>query len=270
MKVWEKNMAPITTPENSPRLFDMVRVKDDSVRTAFYFALRDTLVAQDMDQATRMAFQRDRRWRVVTLKGQIIEMAGGWFCIIIIIIYLFFFSFFLILLWSGVYLTGTMTGGGRVLKGRMSSSIGTEVSQEEVSAKSIRWHNSRCLSVVCICFYSKRSRPAVQQYNQERDLFSKEFLSNWVGHAGFIYNLRLLWTLLSDNHSRFLVDETWFSCVFCSLTEWRASWTRRCRSCRAAKRESCSWRRTSRACGHSFETWKTPWKNTPTAWMYVR
>lgn len=83
MKVWEKNMAPIRTPEDSPRLFDMVRVKDASVRPAFYFALRDTLVAQDMEQATRMAFQKDRRWRVVTLKGQIIEMAGGWptFCL---------------------------------------------------------------------------------------------------------------------------------------------------------------------------------------------
>lgn len=76
MKVWERNMAPIRTPEESPRLFDMVRFKDESVRPAFYFALRDTLVAQDMEQATRIAFQRDRRWRVVTLKGQIIEMAG--------------------------------------------------------------------------------------------------------------------------------------------------------------------------------------------------
>ena len=78
MKVWEKNMAPIRTPEDSPRLFDMVRVKDDSLRPAFYFALRDTLVARDMEQATKMAFQKDKRWRVVTLKGQIIEMAGGW------------------------------------------------------------------------------------------------------------------------------------------------------------------------------------------------
>lgn len=69
-------MAPIRTPEESPRLFDMVRFNDESVRPAFYFALRDTLVAQDMEQATRIAFQKDRRWRVVTLKGQIIEMAG--------------------------------------------------------------------------------------------------------------------------------------------------------------------------------------------------
>ncbi|XP_034460247.1 structural maintenance of chromosomes protein 4 [Hippoglossus hippoglossus] len=102
MKVWERNMAPIRTPEDCPRLFDMVQVKDQSVRPAFYFALRDTLVAQDMDQATRMAFQKDKRWRVVTLRGQIIEMAG------------------------------TMTGGGRAMKGRMGSSLGTEVSQEEL------------------------------------------------------------------------------------------------------------------------------------------
>lgn len=68
--------GPHPTPEESPRLFDMVRFKDESVRPAFYFALRDTLVAQDMEQATRIAFQKDRRWRVVTLKGQIIEMAG--------------------------------------------------------------------------------------------------------------------------------------------------------------------------------------------------
>nr|XP_057935119.1 structural maintenance of chromosomes protein 4 [Doryrhamphus excisus] len=102
MKVWEKNMGPIRTPEDSPRLFDMVRVKDEIVRPAFYFALRDTLVAEDMEQATRLAFRRERRWRVVTLKGQIIEMAG------------------------------TMTGGGRVIKGRMGSSLNTEVTQEEL------------------------------------------------------------------------------------------------------------------------------------------
>lgn len=91
MKVWEKNMGPIQTPERSPRLFDMVRVKDESVRPAFYFALRDTLVAQDMEQATRMAFQGDRRWRVVTLKGQIIEMAGRWTTSFIFFFFLTFF-----------------------------------------------------------------------------------------------------------------------------------------------------------------------------------
>lgn len=76
MKVWERNISAISTPENIPRLFDMVKVKDDSIRPAFYFALRDTLVAKDLEQATRVAFQKDKRWRVVTLQGQIIEQAG--------------------------------------------------------------------------------------------------------------------------------------------------------------------------------------------------
>lgn len=62
---------------------------------------------------------------------------------------------------------------------------------------------------------------------------------------------------------------TWWFCVFYSLTVWRASWMRKCRSCRDAKRESCSSRRTSSACSRSSETWRTPWKNTPTAWLYV-
>ncbi|KAJ3590816.1 hypothetical protein NHX12_008764 [Muraenolepis orangiensis] len=108
MKVWQSKMAPIKTPENCPRLFDMVRVNDESVQPAFYFALRDTLVAMDMEQATRMAFQKERRWRVVTLQGQIIEMAG------------------------------TMTGGGRVMKGRMGSSIGAEVPQEELDRMEVK------------------------------------------------------------------------------------------------------------------------------------
>ncbi len=76
MKVWQQSMGSISTPENIPRLFDMVRVTDESVRPAFYFALRDTLVAADLEQATRVAFQKNKRWRVVTLQGQIIEQAG--------------------------------------------------------------------------------------------------------------------------------------------------------------------------------------------------
>lgn len=103
MKVWQQSMASISTPENIPRLFDMVRVRDEAVRPAFYFALRDTLVAKDLEQATRVAFQKDKRWRVVTLQGQIIEQAG------------------------------TMTGGGgRVMKGRMGSSVCADVTQEQL------------------------------------------------------------------------------------------------------------------------------------------
>uniref|UniRef100_A0A2K6C502 Structural maintenance of chromosomes protein n=1 Tax=Macaca nemestrina TaxID=9545 RepID=A0A2K6C502_MACNE len=104
MAVWAKKMTKIQTPENTPRLFDLVKVKDEKIRQAFYFALRDTLVADNLDQATRVAYQKDRRWRVVTLQGQIIEQSG------------------------------TMTGGGsKVMKGRMGSSLVTEISEEEVN-----------------------------------------------------------------------------------------------------------------------------------------
>ena len=99
-------------PENVPRLFDLVKAKDDKFLTAFYFALRDTLVAKDLDQATRIGLQVKccgqhkkeisapyhlfyltlqlesskhycflqlqgrTRYRVVTLDGQLIDIAG--------------------------------------------------------------------------------------------------------------------------------------------------------------------------------------------------
>ncbi|KFZ69241.1 Structural maintenance of chromosomes protein 4, partial [Podiceps cristatus] len=104
MAVWEKKIQKIPTPENTPRLFDLVKVEDEKVRLAFYFALRDTLVANNLEEATRVAFQKDKRWRVVTLQGQIIEQSG------------------------------TMTGGGgRIMKGRMGSSAVMDVSEEEVN-----------------------------------------------------------------------------------------------------------------------------------------
>ncbi|XP_008553435.1 structural maintenance of chromosomes protein 4 [Microplitis demolitor] len=85
----------INTPENVSRLFDLIRVTDDRVRPAFYYALRDTLVADDLDQATRIAYGQ-KRYRVVTLKGELIE------------------------------LTGTMSGGGsRPLSGRMGQRVRT-------------------------------------------------------------------------------------------------------------------------------------------------
>jgi structural maintenance of chromosome 4 len=68
----------IETPEGVPRLFDLVRPIDERFAPAFYHALRDTLVAADIDQGTRIAYeQKDgRRWRVVTLDGKIIDLAG--------------------------------------------------------------------------------------------------------------------------------------------------------------------------------------------------
>ena len=58
-----------------PRLFDLVKVKDKAISPAFYFALRDTLVAKDLDQAMRIAYGKTC-YRVVTLAGQMIELSG--------------------------------------------------------------------------------------------------------------------------------------------------------------------------------------------------
>ncbi|CCI46058.1 unnamed protein product [Albugo candida] len=68
---------PKSTPKVS-RLFDLVRFQEEKYRVAFYFALRDTLVASDLDQATSIAYQgKQCRYRVVTLDGQLVELSGA-------------------------------------------------------------------------------------------------------------------------------------------------------------------------------------------------
>ena len=37
-------------PENVPLLVDLVKVKDENLKTAFYHYMQDTLVAEDMEQ----------------------------------------------------------------------------------------------------------------------------------------------------------------------------------------------------------------------------
>ena len=66
----------LNSPENAPRIFDLVNVKNEEYLPAFYFGLRDTLVARDLDQATRIAYG-STRFRVVTLGGQLIDLSGG-------------------------------------------------------------------------------------------------------------------------------------------------------------------------------------------------
>jgi len=65
----------ISTPQNVPRLFDLITCPAE-YKNAFYFALRDTLVAPDLETAMQVAYGRDRRWRVVTLAGEVIDRSG--------------------------------------------------------------------------------------------------------------------------------------------------------------------------------------------------
>ncbi|WIA28149.1 hypothetical protein OEZ86_010718 [Tetradesmus obliquus] len=68
----------VSTPEGVPRLFDLVSVSDPKLRLAFWYALRHTLVADNLDQASRIAYgARDKRFsRVVTMAGQLIAESG--------------------------------------------------------------------------------------------------------------------------------------------------------------------------------------------------
>ncbi|GIY87358.1 structural maintenance of chromosomes protein 4 [Caerostris extrusa] len=77
MKKWEPyTRQQISFPENVPRLFDLVRVKDHALLPAFYFSLQNTLVGSDLEQATRIGLKGRERHRVVTLKGEVIDTTG--------------------------------------------------------------------------------------------------------------------------------------------------------------------------------------------------
>ena len=93
----------IQTPDNVPRLYDLIKPKDPKFLPAFYKAVGNTLVADDLEQANRIAFGSSKRWRVVTLAGQLIDSSG------------------------------TMSGGGNhVARGGMSSKLAADAVRPEV------------------------------------------------------------------------------------------------------------------------------------------
>lgn len=97
-----RSMERIETPENVPRLFDLITPKEKKFAPAFFNALQHTLVAEDLQQANRIAYGK-KRWRVVTLDGQLIDKSG------------------------------TMTGGGnKVARGGMSSKLESNVSSSSI------------------------------------------------------------------------------------------------------------------------------------------
>ncbi|PSN62618.1 RecF/RecN/SMC protein [Corynespora cassiicola Philippines] len=98
----KRDLSQLDTPEDVPRLFDLVKAKHDKFKPAFFSVLQNTLVAKDLVQANRIAYGA-KRWRVVTLDGQLIDKSG------------------------------TMSGGGtRVAKGGMSSKLAADVSKDQV------------------------------------------------------------------------------------------------------------------------------------------
>eukprot|EP00913_Durusdinium_trenchii_P025406 g23851.t1 len=83
-------------------LVDLIQPEKPQYRAAFFFALGNTLVAKDLEQATRIGLQGRTRHRVVTLQGGLIDTSG------------------------------TMSGGGgKVASGGMRASV-SRYSQDEV------------------------------------------------------------------------------------------------------------------------------------------
>jgi structural maintenance of chromosome 4 len=104
-KLPPRDLGRIETPENVARLFDLIKPKDPRFATAFYKGLFNTLVADDLTQAQRIGYGK-KRWRVVTLAGQLIDPSG------------------------------TMSGGGtRVQRGGMGSKFVPERMEPEVVAR---------------------------------------------------------------------------------------------------------------------------------------
>ena len=101
-KLASRDLSPIQTPENVPRLFDLVKPREKRFAPAFYSIMQNTLVASDLEHANRIAYGA-KRWRVVTLDGQLIDVSG------------------------------TMSGGGtRVARGAMSSKLIADTTKEQV------------------------------------------------------------------------------------------------------------------------------------------
>jgi structural maintenance of chromosome 4 len=66
----------VSTPENAPRLMDLIAPSNFAVTPAIYLAVGNTLVAPDLEVATRWAYDYGKRWRVVTVDGKLIDTAG--------------------------------------------------------------------------------------------------------------------------------------------------------------------------------------------------
>ncbi|MCO5547330.1 hypothetical protein L7F22_000778 [Adiantum nelumboides] len=73
----QKMKEQVQTPEGVPRLYDLVKIQDDRLKLAFFAILGNTVVAKDLDQATRIAYGPDKEFRrVVTLDGAVFEKSG--------------------------------------------------------------------------------------------------------------------------------------------------------------------------------------------------
>jgi structural maintenance of chromosome 4 len=61
-----------------PRMVDLIKVaNEEKILPAFWHALQETLLADDIETASRVGLGGERRYRVVTMEGQIVEQTGA-------------------------------------------------------------------------------------------------------------------------------------------------------------------------------------------------
>lgn len=77
-QTWDKKRKqPFEAPQNSQRLFDLVKPGSERYLNAFYFALKNVLVCQTIDDAQHAAYNLQQRHRVVTLAGELFDPSGN-------------------------------------------------------------------------------------------------------------------------------------------------------------------------------------------------
>ena len=104
-QTWDKKRKqPFEAPQNSQRLFDLVKPGSERYLNAFYFALKNVLVCQTIDDAQHAAYNLQQRHRVVTLAGELFDPSGN------------------------------ISGGGQPRRGGMSSKMVVEFSEAQIQA----------------------------------------------------------------------------------------------------------------------------------------
>ncbi|MES1902308.1 MAG: Structural maintenance of chromosomes protein 4, partial [Paramarteilia canceri] len=74
-----QNQKPLNSGAGTSanQIFDLIKVSDKKFLPAFKFAFGNTFVADNEEEAERLAFRSKQRQRVVTLKGSLIEVTGA-------------------------------------------------------------------------------------------------------------------------------------------------------------------------------------------------
>lgn len=147
----QRKWSPPGEAASLPRLYDLVAPSNDKFRTAFYLALRNTLVASDLEEAVRVAYPSGSKsclYRVVTLGGDVIDTSG------------------------------TMSGGGRaVRRGGMRCGKGASASSKAASASAADVFGAAAMSpkeaAACEAALNE-AKEALMQARNARSILSRE------------------------------------------------------------------------------------------------